>query len=135
MSELGRKLREARDAAGLSLAGMASRTGYSRSYLGNVETGERAATLDVIKAYERALGDSVNRRQLILGSLAALANASDDDAAVSIAHEVANGPSGLLTTLQTAHATDKAIAALVPLTPHRLPLSRNGPDVGLPCSG
>ncbi len=71
MSELGRKLREARDAAGLSLAGMASRTGYSRSYLGNVETGERAATLDVIKAYERALGDSVNRRQLILGSLAA----------------------------------------------------------------
>jgi len=113
MSELGRTLREAREAAGLSLAGMAKRTGYSRGYLGNIETGERQATPDVIKAYERALGDSLNRRQLLLGSLSSLAASSADDAAVRIAHEVTNGRSGLLAELQTSHETDKAIASLV----------------------
>lgn len=36
---------------------MAKRTGYSRSYLGNVETGERQVTPDVVRAYERVLGE------------------------------------------------------------------------------
>jgi len=37
VSDLGPTLRQAREAAGLSLSGMARRTGFSRSYLGNVE--------------------------------------------------------------------------------------------------
>jgi transcriptional regulator with XRE-family HTH domain len=114
MSDLGLTLRRAREEAGLSLSGMAKRTGYSRSYLGNVETGERQVTPDVIRAYERALGDSVNRRQLLIaGSLAALSAGSTPDAAVSIAHEISKARSGLLTEAQTSHATDRAIASLV----------------------
>src|SRR5437667_5021457 len=58
MSDLSRTLREAREAAGLSLSGMAKRAGYSRSYLGNVETGTRPATPAVIRAYERALHEA-----------------------------------------------------------------------------
>jgi predicted DNA-binding protein with PD1-like motif len=41
MSDLGERLKQARTEAGVSLAGMALRTGFSRSYLGNVETGAR----------------------------------------------------------------------------------------------
>lgn len=116
MSELARTLMEARRQAGLSLAGMAKRTGYSRSHLGNVETGVRQVTPDIVRAYERVLGeDSVNRRQLLLGSLAVAVavGSTSDGPALSIAHEITNSRSGLLTEAQTSHATDRTIAALV----------------------
>ncbi|BEL04327.1 hypothetical protein Q0Z83_025180 [Actinoplanes sichuanensis] len=113
MSQLGAILKEARTSAGLSLAGLAKRTGYSRSHLGNIENGVRQATPDVIRKYEEALGDSLKRRSLLLGSLGILAAGSEDDTATAIAHEITNGRSGLLTELQTSHATDKAIAAIV----------------------
>ncbi|WP_328518311.1 helix-turn-helix domain-containing protein [Actinoplanes sandaracinus] len=113
MNHLGAILREARVKAGLSLAGMAKRTGYSRSYIGNIETGERQATPDVIRKYEEALGEDLNRRSLLMGSLGILAADSADDTATAIAHEVSNGRYGLLTELQTSHATDRGIAALV----------------------
>jgi transcriptional regulator with XRE-family HTH domain len=113
VSQLGAILREARVSAGLSLAGMARRTGYSRSYIGNIENGVRQATPAVIRKYEQALGESLNRRNLLLGSLGILAAAPTDETAVAIAHEVTDGRNGLLTELQTSHATDKGIAALV----------------------
>ncbi len=65
MSDTGAKLRQARLAAGVSLAVLATRTHYSKSYLGNVETGRRAATADVVLAYEQALGGDVDRRSLL----------------------------------------------------------------------
>jgi transcriptional regulator with XRE-family HTH domain len=99
------------------LSGIAKRTGYSRSYLGNVETGVRAVTPDVIKAYERALGDDVKRRQLILGSVAALTASSTPDTAAAIANDINGGRSGLLTDVQTTHATDRAVAGLVARQP------------------
>jgi len=92
---------------------MAKRTGYSRSYIGNVETGVRPVTPDFIKAYERVLGDDLQRRQLIVGSIAALAASSAPDAAVSIANDINSGRTGLLTGIQTTHKTDRAVAALV----------------------
>jgi hypothetical protein len=92
---------------------MAKRSGYSRSYLGNVETGVRPVTPDLIRAYERALGEDLKRRQLLLGSISALAASSAPDAAISIASDVAAGRNGLLTAMQTTHSTDKAVAALV----------------------
>jgi transcriptional regulator with XRE-family HTH domain len=113
VSDLGRTLREARQQARLSLSGMALRTGYSRSYLGNIETGIRPVTPDVIKKYESVLGDDVNRRHLLLGSIAALAAPSVPDTAVSIAHDISAGRTTMLTGVQTTHATDKAVAALV----------------------
>jgi transcriptional regulator with XRE-family HTH domain len=113
VNDLGRTLREAREQAGLSLSGMARRCGYSRSHLGNVETGVRPVTPDLIRQYEAVLGEDLKRRQLLLGSIAALAAGSAPDAAVSIANDVRSGRNGLLTAMQTTHSTDKAVAALV----------------------
>lgn len=61
----GNALRLAREAARISLSGMARRTGYSKSHLGNVEIGRRTATPDVVLAYERELGTSVQRRGVL----------------------------------------------------------------------
>jgi transcriptional regulator with XRE-family HTH domain len=72
MSKVGEQLRVAREAAGLSLAQMARRTCYGKSYLGNVETGKRRATPDVVLAYERALGDEMQRRGLLTGLAASV---------------------------------------------------------------
>jgi transcriptional regulator with XRE-family HTH domain len=43
-SDLGAKLRSARQNAGHSLAAMASMTHFSKSYLGHIETGLRVPT-------------------------------------------------------------------------------------------
>jgi transcriptional regulator with XRE-family HTH domain len=67
MTDVGANLRRVRRAAGVSLSSMATRTHFSKSYLGNVETGRRAATADVVLAYERALGGEVDRRGLLTG--------------------------------------------------------------------
>lgn len=65
--DIGATLRLAREAAGMSLSAMAVRTSYSRGYLNNIECGRRRATPDVVMAYERVLGDDVNRRTLLTG--------------------------------------------------------------------
>lgn len=49
----GTRLREIREQAGLSLADLAARSHFSKSHLSNVEAGRRAATADVLSAYER----------------------------------------------------------------------------------
>jgi transcriptional regulator with XRE-family HTH domain len=118
MSDLGARLREAREAAGLSLAGLARRTGYSRSHLSNVETCARQVTPEVIKAYEVALGDDVNRRGLLIGlastaAAAALPEMTTPEIAVDVVREIAAERSKLLASVQTDHATDRAIASLV----------------------
>lgn len=66
-ANVGAGLRAAREAAGLSLTQMAGRTRYGRGYLGNVETGMRRATADVVLAYERALGEDMDRREMLSG--------------------------------------------------------------------
>jgi DNA-binding XRE family transcriptional regulator len=113
MSDLGRTLRTAREDAGITLSSMAARTGFSRSYLGNIETGERSVTVAVVAAYERVLETVMNRRHLLLGSLAALTVISADDSAVSIAEGVSQGHSSVLTDLQTSHQTDREVARLL----------------------
>ncbi|MGC9669543.1 helix-turn-helix domain-containing protein [Planosporangium sp. 12N6] len=92
---------------------MARRTGYSRSYLGNVETGTRQATPGVVRAYERVLGEDVNRRELLIGAVSTVVAASVPDVAVDIAADVGAERSRLLATVQTSHAVDRTIAALV----------------------
>lgn len=120
MGDLGRTLREARVQAGLSLSSMAKRTGYSRGYIGNVETGVRAVTPDVIRKYEIVLGEDLKRRQLLLGTVSALAAGAAPDTAASIANDINGGRTGMLTGLQTTHATDRAVASLV---------ARNAPSI------
>ena len=92
---------------------MAKRTGYSRSYLGNAETGVRAVTPGLVRAYERVLGDDLNRRQLLFGGFSSVALASAPDVVLNIAADVSCQSNRLLTTAQTTHETDKAIAAVV----------------------
>jgi transcriptional regulator with XRE-family HTH domain len=73
--QLSRILVGARKTAGVSRQALAKRVGYSESYIGNVETGVRRVTPDLINAYASALGvpmlaeiwetDDMQRRALI----------------------------------------------------------------------
>jgi transcriptional regulator with XRE-family HTH domain len=113
MDDLGATLRRAREAAGLSLAGMAKRTGFSRSHIGNAETGGRAVTPALARAYEAALGEDLNRRELLIGAVSALVAAGVPDEAADIAASVRAERYHLLVSAQTSHEVDKTIAALI----------------------
>lgn len=108
---IGEALRAARNAAGISLCVMATRTHYSKPYLSMVETGQRAATTGVVRAYERVLGvgqlgDEVNRRDL------ARLVAANTTVATELAASIAGNDPGPLAMVQTTHGTDLAIATL-----------------------
>lgn len=55
MTDLGAALRAAREAAGISLTVMATRTHYSKPLLGLLETGKRTIKPEHVEAYSRAL--------------------------------------------------------------------------------
>ncbi|HXT45191.1 MAG TPA: helix-turn-helix transcriptional regulator [Pseudonocardiaceae bacterium] len=110
----GETLRVARNAAGISLCVMATRTHYSKPYLSMVETGKRAATTDVIKAYERVLGigqlgGDVNRRDAFKVASLVAANVK---IATELTASIAGNDPGPLAAVQTTHGTDLAIATL-----------------------
>jgi hypothetical protein len=99
---------------------MARRTGYSRSYLGNAETGVRQVTPGLIRAYERVLGEDLNRRTLLVGVVSSFVSATVPDVAVDIAKDVSEERHKLLATVQTSHEVDKTIATLVAKDPPSL---------------
>lgn len=49
-------IRSIREGAGLSLGALATRTTYSKSYLGNIENGQRAVTKEIAEALDHAFG-------------------------------------------------------------------------------
>ncbi|MBF6060964.1 helix-turn-helix transcriptional regulator [Nocardia terpenica] len=55
----GERLRAARDAVGISLSALAARTNYSKTYLGQLETGDRPIRPEHVRAYSEALNVSV----------------------------------------------------------------------------
>lgn len=59
--DAGEVMRTAREAARMSLAQMADATGYSKSYLGLVETGVKPVQPWHVEAYERVLGVNIDR--------------------------------------------------------------------------
>ncbi|WP_439377885.1 helix-turn-helix domain-containing protein [Amycolatopsis lexingtonensis] len=59
MSDLGARLRAAREAAGLSLAAMSAKTHWSKALLGHLETGTRDVKREHVITYSRALNVSV----------------------------------------------------------------------------
>lgn len=85
----GAALRSLRQQRGLSLTALAARVSFSKSYLGNVETGDRQPTAALADACDQALGsapllatlvsiergDPMLRRALLGGGLAAAATA------------------------------------------------------------
>jgi transcriptional regulator with XRE-family HTH domain len=114
---------------------MAKRSGFSRSYLGNVETGVREVTPGVIRAYQRVLGEDVDRRSLLIGAAASFAAGAvpAPDVAVDIARDVAKERSKLLSTVQTSHEVDRVIARLIardaPSVASLAKWTRGGPPV------
>ena len=72
VTDVGAQLRMAREQAGVSLSGMAKRTTFSKSYLGNVETGGKRPSAGVVQAYARVLGEEMNRRGLLTGLTASV---------------------------------------------------------------
>jgi transcriptional regulator with XRE-family HTH domain len=115
MTDIGTSLRAAREAAKISLAVMATRTHFSKPYLGLVETGRRPATADIVKAYERVLGvgglgDDVDRRRFLGVAAAVAVNAK---LAAEVTASIASRDPYPLATVQTTHGADLAIAALM----------------------
>jgi hypothetical protein len=86
--EMGSILRTARQAAGVSLATMANRTYFSRSYLCRIETGQRRASPQIVAAYHAVLGaDDMNRRSLLLGLMGAIVTPTATAKAVALSFE------------------------------------------------
>ncbi len=71
MDDLGRQLRQARQAEGVTLAKLAGLSHFTKGHLSNVEAGRRAATPDVVLAYARVLGEDCMKRRGLLGVVAA----------------------------------------------------------------
>jgi transcriptional regulator with XRE-family HTH domain len=116
MADLGATLKAAREQAGLSLASMAVRTGYSKPYLSNVECGRRRVTPSIIRAYERVLGGNVDRRELFKAAAATAITAALPDIAVDVVRDIQAERAQLLSSVQTTHATDRVIGQLIART-------------------
>jgi hypothetical protein len=61
----------------------------------------------------------VGQADSLVATIAAAAGASEPDTAVRVANEIRRGRNGMLTGVQTTHATDQAIAGLVAAMPAR----------------
>jgi transcriptional regulator with XRE-family HTH domain len=85
--ELSTALRQARQAAGMSLATMAARTHYSKPYLSLVETGNRAATPSIVSAYEETLGTRISGLSRVgLADVTLISQATDVLTALGLRH-------------------------------------------------
>jgi hypothetical protein len=112
---VGDLLRQAREAAGMSLGDVAAIGHISRGHLHNVEVDRRTASPAVIRAYEKAL--AMHRRHLfqfaavsLVGSLAI--GADEASTARDMYSTIAAGDDGPLAIVQTTHAVDHAIRRL-----------------------
>jgi transcriptional regulator with XRE-family HTH domain len=110
-SDLGVVLREARQEAGISLGRMARLTAYSKSYLGNIETGRRPVTVDIIAVYERELGpigDDMLRRRDITHPRTLKA---DKPTLTQLARSIDSGDPSALANTPTSRSIDFFLAA------------------------
>lgn len=105
----GARLREERESAGLSLTEMAKKTRFSKSLLGMVETGQRAASDDLIEAYERVLGVDMWRKDITHSNLLIVDKASR----ARLLAGVEQGDPGALRNTPTAHRTDVSLGSVV----------------------
>lgn len=86
-TELGKALRVAREAAGVSLSRMAELTHYSKATLGHIETGRRSVSADYVAAYEEALGVRINLHSRIdFADVELLRRAADLITSVGLRH-------------------------------------------------
>lgn len=112
-TEEGAVLRAARLDAGLSLAAMSRATSYSKAYLGNVETGRRPVTVDIVKAYEKELGpigDDMLRRRDITHPRVLKAGRPT---LTELARSIDSGRPGAIAEQPTSRAVDFFLAAKI----------------------
>ncbi|WP_410597628.1 helix-turn-helix domain-containing protein [Amycolatopsis sp. lyj-23] len=105
----GYRLRAEREGVGLSLAEMATRIKFSKSLLGMVENEQRAATPELIAAYERVLGVDMWRKDITHKNLLIVDKASR----ATLLAGVEKGDPGPLRTTPTAHRTDVSLGSVV----------------------
>jgi ribosome-binding protein aMBF1 (putative translation factor) len=89
---LVKELRAAREAAGLSLADLAGRTGMDKAFLSRLETGKQGnPTIDTLARYAHALGKRV---ELTVRDLEPRAAGSPEGAGAAATGAAANGATG-----------------------------------------
>ncbi|OZM71430.1 transcriptional regulator [Amycolatopsis antarctica] len=106
----GERLRAGRAYAGYSLRGLAKETAYSAGYLGQVETGVRPATPDVIAAYESVLGGGMRRRDITHPKLRKIEN---DEHLDEIRRAVESGDPSIFADGPTSSTIDAAVAPII----------------------
>ncbi|ONI81618.1 hypothetical protein ALI144C_20180 [Actinosynnema sp. ALI-1.44] len=106
----GERLRAGRNYAGYSLRELAKATSYSAGYLGQVETGVRPATPDVIAAYEQVLGAGMRRRDITHPRLRKI---QDDKHLEQIREAVEAGNPGIFIEGPTSSTIDAAVCPLL----------------------
>lgn len=108
--ESGPCLRASREYVKLSLADMALATSFSKSYLGQVETGVRPVTLDVVAAYERVLGVGMRRKDITHPKLQKI---EGPDHLSRIKAAVESGDPSIFAEGPTSSTIDAAVAPVV----------------------
>nr|WP_211481199.1 helix-turn-helix transcriptional regulator [Actinopolyspora xinjiangensis] len=106
IEDVGTLMRAARLDAGLSLSRMAELTHFSKPYLGQVETGTRTATMDVVDAYERVLGAGMWRKEITHPGLTRI---KGEQRLSALVHSIRSGSPDVFSKRPTAHATDVAV--------------------------
>lgn len=90
---------------------MARETHYAKSYLGNVETGRRAVTPDILACYERVIGPAgdsdVFRKDITHPGLTKIKGAAK---LAALSRAIEGGKPGIIAESPTAHSTDLAVA-------------------------
>lgn len=107
----GSLLRAARVDAGVSLSAMARLTAYSKAHLGNVETGRREVTVDLVIAYERELGpigdELLRTKDITHPRVMKLARPT----LTELARSIENGDPGALANTPTSRTVDYFLAS------------------------
>lgn len=89
---------------------MATATNFSKSYLGQVETGVRPVTLDVVAAYEKVLGDGMRRKDITHPGLRKI---EDGDHLSAVKAAVESGDPSIFGEGPTSSTIDAAVAPVV----------------------
>lgn len=108
--QFGARLRAAREYVKLSLAEMAAAANFSKSYLGQVETGVRPVTLDVVTAYEKVLGNGMKRKDITHPKLRKI---EDGEHLAAVKAAVEAGDPGIFAEGPTSSTIDAAVAPVV----------------------
>ena len=108
--ESGPALRSAREYAGFSLSAMADKSRFSKGYLGQVETGARPVTMEVVTAYEKVLGAGMRRKDITHPRLQRI---RDKKELARVQAAVESGDPDIFAEGPTSSTIDAAVAPIV----------------------